>query len=259
MDLAASSICWHRDTRAGMLRKASESGFRFVEILTFPPELNVLHGNLWLMKPNELRAELTEYGLEPAALHLGAIQTSTEQRRQSLTDYAKRAIDFAAELGCALIVEGGPDRATEPFQPFLRSLEHLARFLEGYSVRIGLENHYNNWIQYTQDYEHIFDRIDSPKIGITLDSGHFTSAGVDPALFAGKFADKVIHVHVKDHIGIHSVALGSGETNNKGMVRALKQAGYDGFLSQELEVADADQADHYAREGLKYLRMLADL
>lgn len=259
MDLAASSICWHRDTRVEMLRKASVSGFKFVELLTFPPELNVLHGNLWQMKPHELRAELMEFGLELAALHLGAIQTSTDLRRQSMTDYAKRAIEFAAQLGCTLIVEGGPDRGTEPFQPFLHSLEELARFLEGYPVRIGLENHYNNWIQYTQDYEHIFDRIHSPKIGITLDSGHFTSAGVDPAEFAGRFADKIVHVHVKDHIGTHSVALGHGETNNISMVQVLKKAGYEGFLSQELEVADADQADLYAREGLSYLQMLAAL
>jgi predicted dehydrogenase len=40
--------------------------------------------------------------------------TSTEAKRRALTDYARRAIEVAQEVGCGIIVEGGPDRASTP-------------------------------------------------------------------------------------------------------------------------------------------------
>jgi len=193
-----------------------------------------------------------------AAFHLGAIMTPTEAKRRALTDYARRAIEYAAELGVGIVVDGGPDRATEPIVPFLRSLEELLPVLEGAPVRLALENHYGNWIQFIQDYEHIFQHIDHPQVGITLDTGHFTSAGVDPEAVARRFPNKIFHVHIKDHVGTQSVALGSGHTNNHGMARALKAAGYTGFISQELELDGEADPDAAAAAGIHYLNALRD-
>jgi sugar phosphate isomerase/epimerase len=254
--IAASSCCWWHDSLEDVLRKAHECGFTDIELLTFPPEIFPLHGNLLEMSSDDLKHQLEDYELKLAALHLGAIMTSSEDRRRKLTDYAKRAIEVASEIGCRIIVEGGPDRQSEPFKPFLKSLEELVPILEGTEIKIGLENHYRNWIQYIQDYEHIFQHVDAPSIGITIDTGHFTSAGVDPAEVAMRFKDRIYHVHIKDHIGTQSVALGTGQTNNFGMVKVLKESGYSGYLSQELEIEDRKNADRTACEGLKYMQKL---
>lgn len=256
MKVAISSVCWAGDSREEVLRKARSSGFHAIELLTFPPEIWDCHGNLEEMHPHVLREQLDRHGLKLAALHLGAILTSSEHKRRKLTDYAKRAIDFAAAIGCGTIVEGGPNRKSEPFRPFLKSLEELSRYLVGSHVRMGLENHYGSWIQYMEDYEHILDCVQSPDVGITLDTGHFTSAKVDPAEVAGRFAAHIVHVHIKDHIGAQSVALGSGETNNFGVARMLKASGYNGYLSQELELADEADTDRAAAAGLTYMKRL---
>ena len=258
MKITASSICWAHDSRANVLKKSREAGFTSIELLTFPPEIFDLHGNLNLLQPGELKLELSDAGLALAALHLGAIMTPTEAKRRRLTDYAKRAIDVAQEVDCELIVEGGPDRASEPFDPFLKSLEELVAYAEGTPVSIALENHYGNSIQFAEDYERIFSLFDSPHIGMTLDTGHFTSAGVDPAAIARRFGLRVLHVHVKDHIGTQSMPLGAGKTDNFGVVRELKKHGFAGYLSQELEVHDRENADRYAREGFAYLRRLSN-
>ena len=84
---------------------------------------------------------------------------------------------------------------------------------------------------------------------MTLDTGHFTSANVDPAQVARTFAGRIFHVHIKDHIGTESVALGEGDTDNFAVVRELKAAGYDGYLSQEIELEDGSKADHAAHVG----------
>jgi sugar phosphate isomerase/epimerase len=256
MKIAASSICWAHDRRPAVLQKARDAGFTAIELLTFPPEIWDLHGNLNLLQPSDLKQELADAGLSLVALHLGAIMTPTEQKRRCLTDYAKRAIEFAQKLDCGLIVEGGPDRASEPFDPFLESLEELLRCVERTPVRIALENHYGNSIQFSEDYDRIFTRFESSHIGMTLDTGHFTSAGVDPVAIARRFAPRVLHVHIKDHIGTRSVPLGSGQTDNFGVARVLKDSGYRGYFSQELEVHDRENADRYAREGRAYLQRL---
>ena len=257
MKISVSSVCWWRDDRVSVLRKAAGAGFKFVELLTFPdPEICNVHGDLRTVSTSQLRRELSDHDLTPAGLHLGAIMTATEAKRRSMTDYCKRAVEVAVELNCGVIVEGGPDRATEPIEPFMKSLEELVPVFEKTPVRLGLENHYHNWIQYIPDYEWIFSRIGSPSVGMTLDTGHFTSAGVDPVEVAGKFARRVFHVHVKDHVGTQSVALGTGQTDNIGVVRVLKEAGYDGYLSQEIEVADHSKADQAAAEGFTYMTKL---
>jgi len=176
MKIAASSCCWWHDSLELAVEKAAAAGFTAFEPLTFSPELLDLHGDLRKLSAADLQHILGNQGLTLAALHLGAIPTATEERRRLLTDYAKRAIEVAAETGCRLIVEGGPDRASEPLQPFYQSLEELVPFAASMGVRIALENHYRNWIQFLQDYEHIFARIDHPSLGITLDTGHFIPA-----------------------------------------------------------------------------------
>jgi sugar phosphate isomerase/epimerase len=252
----AASICWVNDTLDAALQKARQCGSPAIELLTFPVEIWDVHGDLRKMKPSDLKHRVEDNGLELAALHLGAILTPTEEMTRTLTDYTKLAIEFAQRIGCGTIVTGGPLRETQPFEPFMESLQELLPCLEDSGVRIGLENHYLNWLQYIDDYDRLFESIDSPSIGMTLDTGHFTSAGVDPVEVARRFAHRVYHVHIKDHIGTQSVALGAGQTDNFGVARALKEAGYSGYLSQELEVSDPENSDRYASEGLDYIRRL---
>ena len=62
------------------------------------------------------------------------------------------------------------------------------------------------------------------------------------------YADRIYHVHLKDHIGIQSVPFGKGEVDNAGYIKALKDVGYEGYLSIELEVEDVENAPRYVEE-----------
>lgn len=257
--LAASSICWARDPLPDVCRKARTAGFDYLEPLLFPREIFSLHGDLREFPAAELGKLLGDNGLKPAALHIAALWTATPEMTGALTAYVKTAIDTAAQSGCGLVVVGGPERtARHPFKPFLLALEDIARHLEGKPVRIALENHYRNWIESIADYEHIFDWIDHPQIGMTLDTGHFTSAQIAPVDVVRCFPEKIFHVHIKDHRGTESVALGTGETDNVSAVRELKKNGYTGFLSQELEIHDTARADEVAAEGIQYMKKLLE-
>ncbi len=109
------------------------------------------------------------------------------------------------------------------------------------------------------DYESLnVQTADLKRVGFTVDTGHFTSAGVDIPAFLRAFGPRVFHVHVKDHIGTESVALGAGRTDNRGVAEALARRGYDGYLSTELEVHDRENALRYVRESLAYMKDLAE-
>ena len=74
---------------------------------------------------------------------------------------------------------------------------------------------------FLSDYDAIFDAIDSPQVGITLDSGHFHSANVDWRQVIDRYTDRILNFHVKDHISIQSVALGAGEINLRAYIEQV--------------------------------------
>jgi len=255
MKISVSTICWMHDERRAALRKAAEAGFGAVEMIIMAPEVAPFHNHsLRSVSVETLAREYREFGLECSGLHIGGLPT--DARLDGALEYARAAIDAAAELNAGVLVMGGPDRASEPFRPYIAAVESLVPRLEKQNIRLAIENHYRNWVQYIQDYDFIFDFIQSPMVGMTLDTGHFTAAGVDPEEVARKFAPRVFNVHVKDHIGAHSVEMGMGVTNNRGCVIALREAGYGGWLTQEIEVG-REIADAAASDGLRYMQILA--
>ena len=256
MKICASSVCWAGDNRASVLKKAKSAGFDALELLIMAPETAPFHGHsLRTTSARILADEFDAVDLTCAGLHIGGLSTAPE-RLPALLTYAHTAIDACRDIGCDLLVMGGPDRASEAIRPYLEAVESLIPHLEASGIRLALENHYGNWLQYIQDYEFVFDYLKSPNIGMTLDTGHFTAAAVDPEAVALQFANRVFHVHVKDHIGRQSVEMGMGVTNNRGCVLALRGAGYSGYLSQELELHGNSEPDAAAADGLAYMKTL---
>ena len=99
----------------------------------------------------------------------------------------------------------------------------------------------------------ILAEITTPQVGITIDTGHFFSAGVDWRPFIHKYADRIYNVHVKDHIGTQSVALGQGQVDLRGYVQELDAINYEGALAVELEVEDPENLPRYCAEAYTLL------
>jgi sugar phosphate isomerase/epimerase len=255
MKISASTICWMYDDRRTALQKAAKAGFTAVEMIIMAPEVANFHNHsLRTVTAETLAAEYKEFNLICSGLHIGGLPT--DGRLEGALKYAHSAIDAVSDLDADVLVMGGPDRASEPFRPYIEAVESLVPHLEKNSVRLAIENHYNNWVQFIQDYEFIFDFIKSPLVGMTLDTGHFAAAKVSCEEVAKKFAKRVFNVHVKDHAGVHSVEMGMGTTDNRACVIALKEAGYGGYLTQELEVS-REIYDRAAEDGLRYMQILA--
>ena len=91
-----------------------------------------------------------------------------------------------------------------------------------------------------------------------MDTGHFHAAGVDWKALIRRYAARIYNVHLKDHLGPQSVAIGKGEIDLPGLVAVLREIDYSGPLALELEVTDPENLPRYIAEAHEYMsRLLA--
>jgi sugar phosphate isomerase/epimerase len=148
---------------------------------------------------------------------------------------------------------------------------------ERHGIRFGLEVHPTEIAFDYYTAQRALEAVNRrPAFGFNLDPSHFIPQGLDPALFARDFADRIYHVHVKDAMvrrdgkaGIYGSYLpfgdprrgwdfrspGHGQVNFEELIRALNDIGYQGPLSVEWEDSGMDR-EHGAREAAEFVRKI---
>jgi len=203
-------------------------------------------------KINRLAAEAGLEGITEvyaAAIVTDSPQAAEEYVRKNLV----HSFHLAERLHCPLVVFSGGRRHEGGLEASIAGIKALLPLIEDMPVKMALEPHYHSQYQDAEDYDVIFSVIDHPKVGITIDTGHFHSAGVDTKAFIRKYADKVWNVHLKDHVGTESVAIGKGEINLRGIFETLHEVDYEGPIALE-EVRDKENLPRYVAEAYTYLK-----
>lgn len=198
-----------------------------------------------------------EAGLERCTEVYGsAFPTGSNEEAIDAVAARVRLFDVAEKLGSPLVVMTGRPRREGGIVPTIAGIKALLPLIEDKPIKLALEPHYGSQIQFIEDYDAIFDQIESPQVGITLDSGHFHSAGVDWKRLIERYSSRIYNFHVKDHVGTQSVALGTGEVDLRGYIQELHAIGYEGALAVELEVVDLENLPRYCADAFVYLRDL---
>jgi sugar phosphate isomerase/epimerase len=161
------------------------------------------------------------------------------------------------------------------FEPHGPQLDILAEWLkeavvvaQEYDVKLAVENH----IDYTADEcVELLDRVDSPYLGLNLDTGNFLRLLDDPVDGAAKLADRVYATHIKDLKPVKGVnatewyffsstPVGDGLVDNQKLAQILYDANYQGFLAVETDSLhpDYENREHAAVEqSVKVLKEIA--
>ncbi|NOZ21454.1 MAG: sugar phosphate isomerase/epimerase [Planctomycetes bacterium] len=246
MKLATSTVCYSDASLDEALNRTAAAGWRNLELVAIP---GWCHFDCNKDNTAMLKDLLAKYGLKLAALHAGGIQCTSAEEAKKSVEYFEKCMLIGTELGASRLVFTGSRRDQGgSLDNAIEGLKALEEKLDMYDFHICIENHYRNWFETIEDYDVLMGALADPRIGITMDTGHFTSSEVDMTAFIDRFGDRVKHVHVKDHIGTQSVAIGAGETDNLAVVNALAAKGFDGYLSLELEVEDKENTDGYVAE-----------
>lgn len=166
-----------------------------------------------------------------------------------------KAVRSAATIGVRHIVttEGEPvtpfgQNLTDKEAVFLiaEKLYEPVKVAEDHGVMILLEPH--GPITGTIDgTEAILEKVNSPALGLNLDTGNSWLAGTDPVDYVKAFGNRIQHVHWKDlspeweerrgkvfGCGMSPIALGAGVVDIKGSFHALIAGGFDGYSTLEI-------------------------
>jgi sugar phosphate isomerase/epimerase len=183
-----------------------------------------------------------------------------EPYRQVRIDHTIRALDLAEELGapCITTEPGGPLEPGQSWQSglklFLESLKPVAEHAAKVGVQLLVEPEPGVLIETAEQFEEFMKHMTGfPAVGLNFDIGHFYCVGDEPAPTIHRLARFIRHVHLEDIAATrvhHHLVPGEGAIDFKATLKALKDIGYEGWITIELYpyIDDPDEAARTARE-----------
>lgn len=231
IELAIATICTD-----GFGNHHHEPAFRVIPELGFK---NV-EFNLWYadtITPGYIRSigdRCSSSGLKPISLQGSSFGGDV------LKDVAHKLVlmQGCGELGCRIVKCTGSRRDTNGgLKAVIEVCRELAPVAEEIGMLVTLENHAKNVLERIEDYEEIFAAIDSPAIGMCLDTGHFEGVDVSLHEVVEKFHSRILHVDLKDcrarGQGHDTVPFGEGVTDFDAFLTHLLERNYSGYLVVE--------------------------
>lgn len=235
VELAIATICidgFSNRHHKPSLAAIPELGFKNVEL------------NLWYsdtITPNyfdELKRRCDAAGIVPISVqgtgfgHAG--------RDGAIKDVAHKLqlIEGCRRLGCRIVKCTGARRGDEgEIDAVIATCRALVPVAEQEGVIITLENHANNVLERPEDYDRVFAAIDSPNVGMCLDTGHFEGIGIDVHEVIDRFGPRILQLDLKDcrekGKGYDTVVFGQGVTDFDSILDHLFETGFTGYLVVE--------------------------
>lgn len=221
----------------------------------------------------DLKAKLDEYGFDrvyawghPDGLEAGKNREAFDDMISQIPNAKLIGADVMRVVASSLMFR------FEPHGPQLDILvewfKEAVKVAEEYDVKLAVENH----IDYTADEcLELLQRVDSPYLGLNLDTGNFLRLLDDPVEGARKLADRVYATHIKDLKPVKglnatewyffsSTPVGEGLVDNQKLAQILSDADYKGFLAVETDSLhpDYENREHWAVEqSVKQLKKIA--
>lgn len=184
-----------------------------------------------------------------------------ERERQELIDYTKKAIDYAAAIGCSNLVFGCPRNRniSEEWNLTEAQVEDIAvaffKELGDYAAEkgtiLGMEANppiYNtNFVNTTKQALDLIKKVDSKGFLLNLDMGTMIHNGEDISLLKGNVSF-INHVHISEP-GLRPIMQ---REIHKELAEVLRKEGYNKYISIEMgkqeDVTIIEHAMRYVAE-----------
>lgn len=225
--------------------------------------------------PDKLRAELDGRNLKLLASWVSVFLHDPDRHAESEADAVRTARQLARVGGPRNLIVLGNDPYGVPLRtqhagritPELgMSEEQWAIFTEGANriaravkretgLRTVFHHHIGTWVETPDETARFLEMTDPEVLGLCFDTGHYRFGGGDPLEGLNRHADRIWHVHFKDHEpnvaaqsrregwnGVESVAhgvfceLGKGDIDFPAVLARLRELNYDGWIVVEQDV-----------------------
>jgi D-psicose/D-tagatose/L-ribulose 3-epimerase len=277
MKIGTVTLIWTDDfneSHLELMPRIKEHGFDGLEVITFK-----IPG----FPAAAVRRAAEQNGLELTftTAFTGGFSFVSEDaaaRRQAavfMQDCVRLAADLGSKVFCGpfyapLGYMPGRRRTTEEWQRVVEGLQEAAEFAARNGVKLGVEflNRYETYFLTTAgEALALCQEVDHPNLGVLFDAYHANIEEKNLPEAVRRLGRYIVNVHASENDrGIP----GSGHIDWPGIIQALKEAGYDGFLVIEsfgytmpaIAAATciwrdlAPTPEDIAFQGVKYLRRL---
>jgi inosose dehydratase len=225
--------------------------------------------------PAQLRQELAARNLKLLASWVSVYLHDAERHAQSEAEAVRTARLLAEVGGPDNFIVLGNDPYTDPvrtlnagrikpehemtesqWQIFAEGANQVARAVKRETgLRTVFHHHIGTWVETPEETAKLLSRTDPEVLGLVFDTGHYRFSGGDPLAGLQRHADRIWHVHFKDHEpnvaaqsrregwnGIQSVEhgvfceLGQGDIDFPAILAQLKKLDYEGWIVVEQDV-----------------------
>jgi D-psicose/D-tagatose/L-ribulose 3-epimerase len=220
-----------------LLSRIKDWGFDGVELFLSPDEPADLPAARRML--DDLKLGRTTCSVLPRDANPVSPQTEVRARG---TDFLRRCVDRTAELGADLIcgplyaglgVMTGTRRTEEEWKRAVGHLQAAADHAQKLGVTLCIEplNRFETYFLNTQkDAARLVQAVGAPNIKVHFDTFHANIEEQHPAESLRSIANELGHVHISENDrGIP----GTGHNDWRGILSALKDVGYDGWLTIE--------------------------
>ena len=264
-----------------VMSEIREAGYRYTELGPY---------GYYPTDPDRLREEFAARGLTVVAglvfeaLHerskRDAILASVEPTLRLLSAVGGKQLFIIDRISPERIATAGRrDARTRLDAPRFRAMidliEAIAGLALGFGVQSVIHQHAGCYIEYEDELESVLAALDPAKVGLCLDTGHMTYAGIDPIAFYRRHIARVWYLHFKDidpavharvlreKISFHGaieakifVPLGKGIVRWPELAQALAVGGYGGAatVEQDIDPATSFTPLQDAKASLAFLR-----
>ncbi len=225
--------------------------------------------------PEKLKPELDKRSLDMIGSWVNVYLHDESKHEMSAEDCVRTGKLLAAVGGKDALVIMGNDPYLDPvrnknsgritpemsmtedqWEVFAKGANTVAqRVMDETGLRTVIHHHIGTWIETPAETERILEMTNPDILGMVFDTGHWSFGGGDPVTGVKQFADRIWHVHFKDHHpdvakqsrekewdGPTSVGegifpeLGKGDVDFAGVFKALQEVNYDGWIVVEQDV-----------------------
>ena len=251
---------------ADVFRCARDLGYEGVELAPFTIAESA--GLISSRERGTIRRDAEDAGVEivglhwlfvsPKGLHLTGPDPDVRRRTR---DYLVELAGLCGDVGGRVLVVGSPNQrsveegvsATEAFETARSAFRECAEVAAERGVTLCVEplaSKLTNFINTPDDAAKLIRAVDHPNCQMIVDVCASSAEALDIPREIRAHAEHLCHFHANDD---NEYVPGSGGADYPGIVRALRDVRYEGYLSVEVFRFEPDP-ETIARQSIEYLR-----
>jgi len=185
------------------------------------------------------------------------------EERRAMVDQYRKVIDLCADWGGKTVIylAGWQIFGTSRQQAWewsLAALREIAPSAADRGVTLVIEPQAvdTNLIEGAEDAIQLMREADAPNVKLMFDTIHAMYRNEVPTDYVYQMGKDLAHVHLSD---IDRLPPGAGRGDFVGLIAALKEIGYDGYLAMEIGFHRRDiEPDQVARQAYHYIKPLLE-